>query len=86
MAAFDGRWLLSRNDRGHPKGREWARLPCVHLADERGDGLPASPAGHAPASEPFRKWVTEGVLPSIPKTGSYNINESVTKEGMQFAG
>ena len=24
--------------------------------------------GHAPASKPFRKWVTEEVLPSIRKT------------------
>lgn len=42
--------------------------------------------GHAPASEPFRKWVTEEVLPSIRKTGAYNVNESTTKEGMQFSG
>ncbi|WP_313433194.1 BRO-N domain-containing protein [Stutzerimonas nitrititolerans] len=42
--------------------------------------------GHAPASEPFRKWVTEEVLPSIRKSGAYNVNESTTKEGMQFAG
>ncbi|WP_162557909.1 BRO family protein [Stutzerimonas stutzeri] len=27
--------------------------------------------GHAPASEPFRKWVTEVVLPSIRKTGKF---------------
>lgn len=32
--------------------------------------------GHAPASEPFRKWVTEEVLPTIRKTGSYNAAES----------
>lgn len=31
---------------------------------------------HAPASEPFRKWVTEEVLPSIRKTGKYNAEES----------
>ena len=29
--------------------------------------------GHAPASEPFRKWVTEVVLPSIRKTGKFDI-------------
>lgn len=28
--------------------------------------------GNSPASEPFRKWVTEEVLPTIRKTGSYN--------------
>ena len=28
-------------------------------------------AGHAPQSEPFRKWVTEEVLPTIRKTGKY---------------
>lgn len=42
--------------------------------------------GHAPASEPFRKWVTEEVLPSIRKTGQYNVNESTTETGQQFAG
>ncbi|MEN5236890.1 BRO family protein [Pseudomonas sp. TWI923] len=28
--------------------------------------------GHAPQSVPFRKWVTEEVLPTIRKTGKYN--------------
>lgn len=32
--------------------------------------------GQAPQTEPFRKWVTEEVLPSIRKTGSYNAAES----------
>ena len=32
--------------------------------------------GNAPQSEPFRKWVTEEVLPTIRKTGSYNAAES----------
>ncbi|MFD2645507.1 BRO-N domain-containing protein [Pseudomonas japonica] len=32
--------------------------------------------GHAPASEPFRKWVTEEVLPTIRKTGKYDAAES----------
>lgn len=32
--------------------------------------------GHAPASEPFRKWVTEEVLPTIRKTGRYDAEES----------
>lgn len=31
--------------------------------------------GHAPASAPFRKWVTEEV-PSIRKTGKYNAEDS----------
>ncbi|MDN5674099.1 MAG: hypothetical protein L0G86_02360 [Pseudomonas sp.] len=30
----------------------------------------------APQTEPFRKWVTEEVLPTIRKTGSYNAAES----------
>ncbi|MBA0196488.1 hypothetical protein H4F51_15190 [Pectobacterium brasiliense] len=42
--------------------------------------------GHAPAAEPFRKWVTEEVLPTIRKTGSYNIEASTTPEATQFAG
>ncbi|WP_286903000.1 BRO-N domain-containing protein [Pseudomonas sp. UBA2628] len=32
--------------------------------------------GHAPQSEPFRKWVTEEVLPTIRKTGRYDASES----------
>ena len=28
------------------------------------------------ASEPFRKWVTEEVLPTIRKTGKYNAEDS----------
>ena len=40
--------------------------------------------GHAPASEPFRKWVTEEVLPSIRKTGSYDIGTSTTPEAQQL--
>ncbi|MCY1280792.1 hypothetical protein D9M68_343560 [compost metagenome] len=42
--------------------------------------------GHAPQSEPFRKWVTEEVLPTIRKTRAYNIHASDTPEANQFAG
>lgn len=31
---------------------------------------------HSEASEPFRKWVTEEVLPTIRKTDQYNAAES----------
>ncbi|ATV46093.1 hypothetical protein CTV95_11355 [Pectobacterium brasiliense] len=40
---------------------------------------------HAAQGEPFRKWVTEEVLPTIRKTGSYNVETSTTAEGIQFA-
>ncbi|MFJ5333739.1 Bro-N domain-containing protein [Pectobacterium sp. CHL-2024] len=40
---------------------------------------------HATQGEPFRKWVTEEVLPSIRKSGSYNVETSTTAEGIQFA-
>ena len=30
----------------------------------------------APQTKPFRKWVTEEVLPTIRKTGKYNAEES----------
>lgn len=33
-------------------------------------------SGRAPQSEPFRKWVTEEVLPTIRKTGSYDAEKS----------
>ncbi|MDU6439355.1 MAG: BRO family protein [Pantoea sp.] len=39
--------------------------------------------GRAPQSEPFRKWVTEEVLPSIRKTGQYDIAKSTTPEAMR---
>ncbi|MBU3054956.1 BRO family protein [Pseudomonas indica] len=42
--------------------------------------------GHAPASEPFRKWVTEVVLPSIRKTGKFDVNEAQDATSQQFAG
>ncbi len=32
--------------------------------------------GHAPASENFRKWVTDKVLPTIRKTGKYDAEQS----------
>jgi len=38
--------------------------------------------GHAPASEPFRRWVTEEVLPTIRKTGKYNAEESTNPIAM----
>ena len=41
--------------------------------------------GHAPQSEPFRKWVTEEVLPAIRKTGKYDIAQSTTDTGKQLA-
>ena len=41
--------------------------------------------GHAPQSDPFRKWVTEEVLPTIRKTGRYDIAESNTAEAKQFS-
>ena len=41
--------------------------------------------GKAPASEPFRKWVTEEVLPSIRKTGSYDLGTSKTPEAQQLS-
>ncbi|VVP97586.1 Bro-N domain-containing protein [Pseudomonas fluorescens] len=38
--------------------------------------------GHAPASEPFRKWVTEEVLPTIRKTGKYDAEQSTNPIAM----
>lgn len=33
-------------------------------------------SGRAPQAEPFRKWVTEEVLPTIRKTGKYEAEQS----------
>ncbi len=40
----------------------------------------------APQVEPFRKWVTEVVLPSIRKTGKFDVNEAQDDTSKQFAG
>ncbi|WP_339730646.1 BRO family protein [uncultured Pseudomonas sp.] len=42
--------------------------------------------GHAPQSEPFRKWVTEVVLPSIRKTGKFDANEAQDEASIKFSG
>lgn len=39
--------------------------------------------GHAPTFEPFRRWVTGLVLPSVLKSGSYDIGASKTPEAIQ---
>ncbi|ORM60552.1 hypothetical protein HA39_03205 [Pantoea brenneri] len=41
--------------------------------------------GHAAGCEPFRKWVTEEVLPGVRKTGQYDTAKSITLEATQFA-
>ncbi|MCX2898310.1 Bro-N domain-containing protein [Pseudomonas mandelii] len=38
--------------------------------------------GSAPQSEPFRKWVTEEVLPTIRKTGKYDAEQSTNPIAM----
>lgn len=38
--------------------------------------------GRAPQSEPFRKWVTEEVLPTIRKTGKYDAEQSTNPIAM----
>lgn len=38
--------------------------------------------GHAPQSEPFRKWVFEEVLPTIRKTGKYDAESSTNPIAM----
>lgn len=38
--------------------------------------------GRAPQSEPFRRWVTEEVLPTIRKTGSCNAETSTNPIAM----
>lgn len=42
--------------------------------------------GNAPQSEPFRKWVTEVVLPTIRKTGKFDIHEAQDETSQDFAG
>ena len=41
--------------------------------------------GHAPASEPFRKWVTEVVLPTIRKTGKFEKTLDLIHGGTMMA-
>ncbi|TLX58322.1 hypothetical protein DN824_09590 [Stutzerimonas nosocomialis] len=92
-------WATAKHH-GHTQTRQMGTLGVpAEITEGRGNTLKATSWmfseaatyqmllwGHAPASEPFRKWVTEEVLPSIRKTGAYNVNESTTVEGQQFAG
>lgn len=43
-------------------------------------------SGRSPKSEPFRKWVTEVVLPTIRKTGKFDIHEAEDQTSQDFAG
>jgi prophage antirepressor-like protein len=42
--------------------------------------------GDSPQSEPFRKWVTEVVLPSLRKTGSYSMHDSEVPKVIEWTG
>ncbi|GLH35680.1 hypothetical protein BR1R5_50690 [Pseudomonas sp. BR1R-5] len=54
-------------------GRQYSKITTML---NEGDVYKMLLAGHAPQSAPFRKWVTEEVLPTIRKTGQYNAAES----------
>lgn len=72
---------LSKVDLGlpnRPDTRRWETIWMVPEATLYGMLF----RGHAPQSEPFRKWVTEEVLPTIRKTGSYNAEESTNPIAM----
>lgn len=70
-------------------GREIEQWPILPMVGPKGQSLrkdavvltePETYAmlihSRAPQTEPFRKWVTEEVLPTIRKTGRYNAEES----------
>ena len=61
--------IVPRDERGHQ-----LRTTTVFFSEP--DVYRMLLKGHAPASEPFRKWVTEEVLPTIRKTGQYNAEKS----------
>ncbi len=42
--------------------------------------------GHAPESEPFRRWVTDVVLPSLRKTGGYSMHDSEDAKVIEWTG
>lgn len=42
--------------------------------------------GKAPQTEPFRRWVTEEVLPTIRKTGKYDAESSTNPIAMGLMG
>ena len=72
---------LSKVDLGlpnRPDTRRWETIWLVPEATLYGMLF----RGHAPQSEPFRKWVTEEVLPTIRKTGKYNAESSTNPIAM----
>lgn len=52
-----------------PLGMDGRKFKTTSLLFSEGSVYQMLLRGHAPASEPFRKWVTEEVLPTIRKTG-----------------
>jgi prophage antirepressor-like protein len=61
---------------GVPKDHQGRYIPTSSTLFTESDTYRLLLRGKAPASEPFRKWVTEEVLPTIRKTGSYNAEDS----------
>jgi prophage antirepressor-like protein len=68
--------LIEQNSFSLPKDSQGRRMRSTSVLFTEAEVYTMLLRGHAPQSEPFRKWVTEEVLPSIRKTGSYNAEES----------
>ncbi len=57
-----------------PSGRKYSRNTALFT---EGQCYRMLMKGNAPASEPFRKWVTEEVLPELRKNGLYSPARSL---------
>jgi len=56
--------------------RDGRALPCTTWLFDESRVYGLLMRSNSPASEPFRKWVTEDVLPTIRKTGKYDAEQS----------
>ncbi|MBJ2268204.1 hypothetical protein JFT60_12560 [Pseudomonas sp. MF6772] len=68
--------LVAESATSLPTGSDGKKLRSTTVFFSEPDLYAMLLRGHAPASEPFRKWVTEEVLPTIRKTGKYNAEDS----------
>ena len=77
LRGFSLERLMAREAMSLPKDYQGRTLRTTTTLFDESDVYGMLLKGHAPQSEPFRKWITEEVLPTIRKTGSYNAEAIV---------
>lgn len=68
--------LVQLSDTSLPRDSQGRRLRITSVMFSESEVYTMLLSGKAPQSEPFRRWVTEEVLPIIRKTGKYDAEQS----------